>query len=472
MHGRHRKKAPRFLIFRAVAVFVLAIVFSVSSVATVMANTVSANVIDGDKSYTFSMRSPETEEILAQAQELGLQPLGPLDVIEQVGTTTTVNIRRGVSVTVIEAGKRKNIIAFRGDTVAKTLEDNNIIVRAEDEISPSLDTTVTAGLSVELRRLCRVIVIADGKSTELSIIGGTVADALKQADVTLSGKDSASYELDEPLFDKMTIRVSRTVKITVTADGTTADYEVSAATVRTALEKCGISVSDDDRLNVDPRSALTDGMHIIVTRVDTQEITETEELDYDTEYEYSDELYEGETEVRSYGVKGERTATYKLIYIAGQLEEKQLVSEEITKEPVNEVIVCGTASRPNSDSSNSNSGSSSSAGTFVDRNGNTVSYSGVMSGQCTAYYPLKPGDITSTGVVAGYGCIAVNPNIIPYGTRLYVTSADGSVVYGYGVACDTGGAAMDGDIIADLCYDTEAECAYIGRRDMVIYILS
>lgn len=472
MHGRHRKKAPRFLIFRGIAVFVLALVFSVSSVATVMANTVSANVIDGDKSYTFSMNSPEMDEILAQAQELGLEPLGPLDVIEQVGNTTTVNIRRGVSIAVNEAGKRKNLIAFRGDTVAKTLEDNNILLKEEDEVNPSRETTVTAGLSVEIRRLCQVTVTADGESRSFSLTGGTVADALEQAGVTLAGKDSANYELDEPLFDKMNIRVSRTVKIKITADGVTSEHEVSAATVRAALKKCGVEISDDDRLNVDAKARPENGMHVVVTRVTTEEVTETEEVDYPTDYLDSDELYEGETEVRAYGEKGEKEVTYKLIYIGGKLEDKEIVSEEITKEPVPEVIVRGTKARENYTPSNGGNSIGASAGTFVDASGSTVSYSQVLVGECTAYYPLNPGDITSTGVTAGYGCIAVDPNIIPYGTRMYVTSSDGSVVYGYGVACDTGGAAMAGDIIADLCYNTEAECSIIGRRDMVIYILS
>ena len=74
--------------------------------------------------------------------------------------------------------------------------------------------------------------------------------------------------------------------------------------------------------------------------------------------------------------------------------------------------------------------------------------------------------------VAGVSVVAGNPNIIPYGTKMYITSPDGSVVYGYGVAGDTGGAAMAGDILADLCYNTIEECSQIGRRTMNIYILS
>lgn len=46
------------------------------------------------------------------------------------------------------------------------------------------------------------------------------------------------------------------------------------------------------------------------------------------------------------------------------------------------------------------------------------------------------------------------------------------VVYGYGIAGDTGGACMAGTIIADLCYNTIEECSIIGRRTMNVYILS
>ena len=467
MHGRHCKKAPRLLIMRGVMVLILALVFSVSSVATVMATTVPANVIDGDQSYTFSMTSTNMSEILKRAEEMGLAPLGPLDVYEQVGNTTTVNIRRGVSITVSEGGNKKNLIAYRGDTVQDTLEDHNILLKDTDEVTPSRDTVVTAGLSVEIRRLCQVTVTADGERKVFSILGGTVATALEKAGVSLKDGDSANYDLDEPLFDKMNIRVTHPVKITVTADGETGEYEVSASNVVMALRKCGITLSEDDRLNVERQAHPTDGMHIIVTRVRTEEVTELQEIDYPVQYITSDSMYEDEQEIRTPGEKGEKEVLYKLFYIGDELDGEEVVSEKVVKEPVPEVVVVGTQKRETP--SAPSYGVSGSAGTFVDSSGNTVSYAQRLEGVCTAYYPINP--TTSTGATAGYGCIAVNPNIIPYGTRMYIASPDGSVIYGYGVACDTGGAAMAGDIIADLCYDTEAECSIIGRRNMVIYIL-
>lgn len=469
MHGKHRRKAPRFLIFRAIAALLLVLVFSVSSLATVMANTVSAMVIDGNRSYMFSMGSADLEDILAQAQERGLPPLGPLDVAEQVGHTTTVNIRRGLALTVVEAGQYTDVVAYRGDTVEKTLEDNNVFLSENDKVNPSRNTTVMEGMTVEIRRACQVMVTADGESKELSLTGSTVADALEEAGVTLGEQDTVNYDPSEPLFNKMHIRVSRMVKITVTADGKTAEYSVSALTVRAALKKCGIELSEDDRLSVDGKSRLVEGMHIEVTRVTTREETETVEVEYPTQVLTSDSMYEDEMEVRTPGVKGEKAVTYKLIYVAGELEGKEVLSEEVLREPTPEVVVKGVKVREALKPSTDNNGV---GGTIQDTSGNTLSYSRIMTGECTAYYPLKPGDLTSTGVVAGYGCVAVNPNVIPYGTKMYITSPDGSIVYGYGVAVDTGGAAMSGRILADLCYDTEAECSIIGRRNMVIYILN
>ena len=467
MHAKHRRKAPKLLVFRAIAVCVLALVLSVSSIGTVMANTVTANVIDGDKSYTFSMSSQDLREILAQAEERGLAPLGPLDVAEQVDNTTTVNIRRGASVTVVEAGKRRNLVAYRGDTVEKTLTDNNILVRDEDQVTPSLETIVSTGMSIEILRSCEVTVTADGKSQQISLVGATVADALKAAKVEVGEKDSVNYATDEPLFDKMRIRVSRMVRLTVTVDGRTASYEVSGVTVADALKRCGVKLSDDDRVNVGRNAIPTDGMEIVVTRVETKEEIVTEEADFPIEYEDSGALYEDEEQILTAGQKGEKEVTYKLIYVNGTLEGKEVVSEKITKKPVAQVVLRGTTPKPTAPPVSTSPG-----GSITDSSGAPLNYTRKLIGQCTAYAPQHPGDLTATGAVAGYGCIAVDPNIIPYHTRLYITSPDGSIVYGYGVACDTGGAAMAGDILADLCYETEAECLSFGRRDMVIYILS
>ena len=73
------------------------------------------------------------------------------------------------------------------------------------------------------------------------------------------------------------------------------------------------------------------------------------------------------------------------------------------------------------------------------------------------------------GLSAGY--VAVHPGEIPYGTRMYITSADNSFVYGFAIAADTG-LGLLGDVIdVDLYYDTYLESCLNGKRNVNIYLL-
>ncbi len=88
-----------------------------------------------------------------------------------------------------------------------------------------------------------------------------------------------------------------------------------------------------------------------------------------------------------------------------------------------------------------------------------------MNMVATMYCPLEPGldDHTATGMKATRGVIAVDPRVIPLGTRMYVEG------YGNGIAGDTG-SAIKGNRI-DLCVDTLEECNSYGSRSVEVTIL-
>ena len=65
----------------------------------------------------------------------------------------------------------------------------------------------------------------------------------------------------------------------------------------------------------------------------------------------------------------------------------------------------------------------------------------------------------------GVGRIGVNPNVIPYGTKLYVTG------YGYCVAADCGWGTIGMGRIADLYMNSEEECEAWGIRNVTMYVL-
>ena len=67
---------------------------------------------------------------------------------------------------------------------------------------------------------------------------------------------------------------------------------------------------------------------------------------------------------------------------------------------------------------------------------------------------------TATGIPTGWGVVAVDPSVIPLGTRMTIPG------YGEGVAADTGG-AVQGNII-DLWFPTTAQALAWGRRTVTI----
>ncbi|MCJ7652280.1 MAG: 3D domain-containing protein [Actinobacteria bacterium] len=88
-----------------------------------------------------------------------------------------------------------------------------------------------------------------------------------------------------------------------------------------------------------------------------------------------------------------------------------------------------------------------------------------MTMEATGYSPEEPGldDTTSSGMKAQHGVVAVDPRVIPLGTRLYIEG------YGYAIAGDTG-SAIKGNRI-DLCFDTLEEVEAYGWRTITVEIL-
>ncbi|MBQ7199399.1 MAG: 3D domain-containing protein [Selenomonadaceae bacterium] len=94
-----------------------------------------------------------------------------------------------------------------------------------------------------------------------------------------------------------------------------------------------------------------------------------------------------------------------------------------------------------------------------------MNYRAVMAMEATAYLPTD-GDgacITALGIPATYGVVAVDPSVIPLGSRVYIPG------YGMAIAADTGGAIVGYCI--DLCMESYSEAMNFGRRVVTVYVL-
>lgn len=260
--------------------------------------------------------------------------------------------------------------------------------------------------------------------------------------------------------------------VCISVDGKNVGVKCSG-TVSDALSAAGVTVYDDDLINIGFNEPLNNKTNIVVNRVDIVEEVEVKTIEYATKYREDDSYLIGYTETVVDGEEGEIETTKRLVYVDGELVSAAVIDKDVT-DPVDEVIVVGTKEEepePEPEPVYETSAPAYTSDVALDAYGTPISYSQVLTGSSCAY-TAPSGSLTSTGRTAAVGLVAVNPDIIPYGTELYITSSDGSKVYGYAIAADTGGAVMRGSIIVDLFMNSESDCYDWGRRDVNVYLLN
>ena len=301
---------------------------------------------------------------------------------------------------------------------------------------------------------------------------GTVKDALEKAEMTVPAGSVTNYSMDTELKKNMVIEIYGVYNVTVKCEDAQLDFTVSGKTVKDVIDTLQIELGENDFTEPALDEEISNGTVIEIFKVTFVERVETEVVDYETEYTYSDSLYKGRTKVLEKGVKGEKVVNYKDRYINGKLADTTIASEEITKEPVRALVQSGTKvySKPTSiPVGKPISELKAPSSLKIGADGAPTSYKSVINAQATAY--CIPGGITSTGKVAQAGYIAVDPKEIPYGTQMYIVSADGNYIYGYCIAADTGSYIYDVDWTVDLFMNSTEQCVNWGRRDIIIYIL-
>lgn len=199
---------------------------------------------------------------------------------------------------------------------------------------------------------------------------------------------------------------------------------------------------------------LNDGMEIEVINVTEEVIKESKSVPFEVNVVEDKDLLKGQTKVEEEGKAGENQLVYKITYHNGKQVEKIFVEEVVSEKPINKIVKKGTKVEEVKVAS-SRGESSRKISSNVNSKGKH------MSVVATAY----TGDsITSTGKKPKWGTIAVDPKVIPYGTKVYIPQFDQVFV-----ANNCGGAIKGNKI--DIFMNTKKECSNWGRRTIDIEIL-
>ena len=298
----------------------------------------------------------------------------------------------------------------------------------------------------------------------------TVGEFLEEKEIVIGENDFVSMEPEAQIADGDVLIIRKGRIVELTADGEVQIVTVTKATVGEALEEIGVTLSEEDIVTPDKGTLVENEMSINVDRVSTKEVVETVEIEFATKKVNDSSLQKGKTKVSQKGEKGIKSVKYLVTTKNGEEISKELVSEEITKEPVSEIIKVGTKKVTSSKKSAKAKTTSVQTGKSKAKD---FSYSRKITAKATAYdcSLAENGGNTKTayGLTPQYGIVAVDPNVIPLGTKLYIESSDGgkSWVYGYCIAGDTGGAIKGNRI--DVYFDNHAEALNFGVQHKEVF---
>ena len=300
-----------------------------------------------------------------------------------------------------------------------------------------------------------VKVSEDNNEKYFNTAADTVEELLNEANIEVTNDDIIVPSLSTEIKNGDEIKIRRAMTVTIA-------YGSESKTVKTTMDTVGEIVNEykdlfGEKYELESPSESThisNNMTIKIKAVESRIDTRTEKVDFETKYVNDPTLDKGVQKTVQDGERGTVEIKTRFDYYDGQLLGSEEVSRVITKDPVDEIINVGTKEKA--------------AAQTVSQNAQTIAgynYKNAISMVSTAYTPHDAGcnSRTSTGAIAQKGVVAIDPSVIPYGTRLYIPG------YGVAVAADCGGAIKGNRI--DLCYSTLNEAYQWGRKNVTVYVL-
>jgi len=225
----------------------------------------------------------------------------------------------------------------------------------------------------------------------------------------------------------------------------------AAVTVGDALTGAGIRLEPNDWISPPVSAPIKNNLKIVIRRVRLEAQSETQPIPFKTVFKMSRAVPPGRIQAGAHGRPGILTKTYNARFVNDALKSCMLICSRVTTPPVNQETLAGIRVRE--------------ARALPSRSG---SYQRM---QCyhmvaTGYSPFEGSAAgrCANGMRAGYGVVAVDPRLIPLGSKLYIEG------YGYALAGDTGGAIKGHRI--DLGHTTFREASSVGRRAVTVWVLS
>jgi resuscitation-promoting factor RpfB len=234
-------------------------------------------------------------------------------------------------------------------TVADVLDNLEVELGHGDELSHDVDAPLEGGMEIDIRRANTVEVYVDGIPAHRVVAPvNSVAGVLTEVglgDIRDEGAEIVPH-WTAPVADGDVINVWTPQEITVEVDGEQIQLASLVQDVDTLLTEQGIELGPDDLINVNVNAPLVFIDNITIQRVEEVEEVEEVVLEREEQRRETSDLNRGTTRVGAEGADGLREDTYLVTLIDGEEVERELISEEVVREPEPRVILVGTYEPP------------------------------------------------------------------------------------------------------------------------------
>ncbi|AXI07533.1 DUF348 domain-containing protein [Oceanobacillus sp. 143] len=368
---------------------------------------------------------------------------------------------------VISNNGEKQTIDTHTNTVGELLNEVGIVVSEHDILSHNKDGAIKNGMTIDYESAKQIILTIDGKDDTYYTTADTVGDFLNEQNLSFAAHDIISHKTTEPTTDGLNIDVTTAYQITI-QDGAKnrTVWTTTGGSVFDLLNKNKIRLNEHDRIQPSAETMIDNKTEVSIVRVNKVVDEVHESVSYSTEKQQDNTLVKGEEKVITQGQDGIVVKKYNVTTENGKEVSRELVNEEVKKPSTNRVVAVGTK-EPEAEQglvtlANTSSGSNHGI-VNTSTGGKTLTmtasaFTSECSG-CSGY--------TATGINLNANpnmkVIAVDPNVIPLGSRVWIEG------YGVAIAGDTGG-AINGNRI-DVHVPTKADAYSWGVKTVQVKIL-
>jgi uncharacterized protein YabE (DUF348 family) len=244
-------------------------------------------------------------------------------------------------VTLTKNGEKQEI-RTHADTVKEVLKEQHIHPRPEDYVYPSMDTPVTDDLNIVWEASNRVTLTVNGKQKEIWTTAKNVRELFAAQNIAVGQHDKLFPSLDTKIRKGMTIMFEKAFPIQLNVGGKQQQVWATSTTVADFLKEHNITLSELDRVEPSLHEKVKENMVVKVTKV--QKVTDVveEPVNFAVVTRRDAKLPKGEQRVISPGQKGLVSKQYEVILENGKEVSRKLVKTEMIKQSKDRVVAVGT----------------------------------------------------------------------------------------------------------------------------------